>query len=316
MFEHSRMKKFYFKFCLIGLFFSLANFSSYAQEEKQVNPLKPKIAVLDFESIGVEKHLGRGVAEILRVALIDSGEYTVVERAMLDKVFEEQKLQQTGSIDEKTAIELGKILGAETVVVGSIVKMGATYTITPRFIDVKTGEAKIAKYLTCEKEDDIPQICDELVAMITGKRDISLEILAAREKLVAEIRKLRDESDLLREGARREKLITIENKLKELQAFDQRYSNISNYRLDKKKQNVWRGVRVNNAERDKGVIVTDVVKNEPAYKAGLREGDVVISIGGKHIRNTEDYNEVIKDTKGNILIQTDKGYLVVKEENE
>lgn len=143
--------------------------SFYAQQEKPTDQQKPKIAVLDFESIGGGREdFGRGVAEILRTALIETNKYTVIERGMLYKVINEQKLQVAGLTDPKAAVEIGKMTGADTVVVGSVVKFGSSYTITPRFIDVKTAEAKVGKNLTCGSEEEIPETCNHIVGMITG----------------------------------------------------------------------------------------------------------------------------------------------------
>jgi TolB-like protein len=109
---------------------------------------KQTIAVLDFESIGSEEHLGKAVSEIMRTELIDANRYRVVERAQINKAISEQKLQKSGLIDDKSAVELGKILGADLIVIGSVVKIGTSYTINSRMIDTKTGEAKLGKNVT------------------------------------------------------------------------------------------------------------------------------------------------------------------------
>jgi len=109
---------------------------------------KKTIAVLDFESIGSEEHLGKAVSEIMRTELIDTNRYLVVERAQISKALSEQKLQMYGLIDDKSAIELGKMLGADLIVIGSVVKIGTSYTINSRIIDTKTGEAKLGKNVT------------------------------------------------------------------------------------------------------------------------------------------------------------------------
>ncbi len=69
----------------------------------------PSVAVLDFESIGSEEFLGRGVSEIMRTELVGTKKFRVVERSQMKKALEEQKLHLTGIIDDKTAVEVGKL---------------------------------------------------------------------------------------------------------------------------------------------------------------------------------------------------------------
>ncbi len=106
------------------------------------------IAVIDFESIGSEEHLGKAVAEIMRTELIGANRYRVVERAQISKALSEQKLQTSGLIDDRSAVEIGKLVGADLIVIGSVVKIGNAYTINSRMMDTKTGEATLGKNVT------------------------------------------------------------------------------------------------------------------------------------------------------------------------
>lgn len=57
------------------------------------------------------------------MALLRTGKFTVVDRSALDEILEEQELSYSGIVDQSTAVELGRIMGAEavmTVRVGSI----------------------------------------------------------------------------------------------------------------------------------------------------------------------------------------------------
>jgi len=125
------------------LFMLLLPFSGYVYAVD-----KQTIAVLDFESIGSEEHLGKAISEIMRTELVDTNRYRVVERAQINKALSEQKFQKSGLIDDKSAVELGKLLGADLIVIGSVVKIGTSYTINSRMIDMKTGEAKLGKNIT------------------------------------------------------------------------------------------------------------------------------------------------------------------------
>lgn len=129
---------------------------------------KASVAVLDFESIGTEDHLGKAVSEIMRTALIGNPDYRVVERAQISKALAEQKFQKSGLIDDKSAVEIGKILGADLIIVGSVVKIGNAYTINSRLIDIKTGEAKLGKNVTGTDLNLLASMSNELVENLFG----------------------------------------------------------------------------------------------------------------------------------------------------
>ena len=128
-----------------------------------------KVAVLDFKSIMAPEDLGVAVAEILRTELVGIGDYTVIERGMLEQLLSEQELQLTGAVDSETAVEIGKLVGAKLVVIGSIVKTGSVYTINSRFIDVETGVAKVGQNIRGQGEDQISNMVHQLALIIAGK---------------------------------------------------------------------------------------------------------------------------------------------------
>jgi len=130
---------------------------------------KDRVAVLDFESIPPNQNLARSVSEILRTELVNLKNYEVVERASLQKILTEQKLQLSDALDEKNAVRVGKLAGTQVVVIGSIVKIGQTYTLNSRFIDVETGIAREGKSLRCENENNISSLCHQLVLAFTGQ---------------------------------------------------------------------------------------------------------------------------------------------------
>lgn len=124
---------------------------------------KSSVAVLDFESIGTEAYLGKAVAEIMRTSLVNNSRFRVLERAQIAKAISEQKFQKSGLIDDQSAVEIGKVLGADLIIVGSVVKIGNAYTINARLIDVKTGEAKLGKNVTNTDLNLLTAMSNELV---------------------------------------------------------------------------------------------------------------------------------------------------------
>jgi TolB-like protein len=129
---------------------------------------KATVAVLDFESIGAEEHLGKAVAEIIRTELVSTQDYRVVERAQINRALSEQTLQKSGIIDNESAVQLGKIIGADLIVIGSVVKIGTAYTINSRMIDVKTGEAKLGKNITGNDLNLLTSLSQALIQNLFG----------------------------------------------------------------------------------------------------------------------------------------------------
>lgn len=88
--------------------------------------LKKRVAVSRFEDRSGTgyNHLGEGVADMLVTALVKSGKFSVLERQELEKVLDEQKLGESGLVTPETAPKLGKLLGVELLVVGSVSEFG------------------------------------------------------------------------------------------------------------------------------------------------------------------------------------------------
>lgn len=128
-----------------------------------------KIAVLNFQGLLVPEELGMAVAEIFRTKIVGLGNYTVIERGMIEQVLQEQELQLTGAVDSETAVEIGKLVGAKFVIIGSVVKTGAVYTINSRLIDVETGIAKVGENIQGEGEEEIPNMVHELILRMIQK---------------------------------------------------------------------------------------------------------------------------------------------------
>lgn len=175
------MGLFRFRFFLCAVLLSgCVVFVSAQNEEKSAvqgstASAKIRIAVMDFESIGKEvkeNDLGLSVAENLRTGLFKTGKYDVVERNFLMKLLEEQKLQSSGIVASETAINIGKLSGAEKLAVGSISKAGKTLTINVRFIDTKSGTIEKAESLTCADENEIPQMANDIAKLLVGEMTV------------------------------------------------------------------------------------------------------------------------------------------------
>jgi curli biogenesis system outer membrane secretion channel CsgG len=103
-----------------------------AAAEVQIAQAQPRlrIAVLDFEFASTGQTWSwwgggapsQGVSDLLTNKLVDGGAYTLIERSRIQAVLQEQNLALSGRIDASTAAEVGRILGADAVVIGSVTR--------------------------------------------------------------------------------------------------------------------------------------------------------------------------------------------------
>ncbi len=98
------------------------------------------IAVLPFSSQGIGTELeGVDLLDKLITGFVNCRRFKVIERAQLEKILEEQKLGLTGIIDPTTAAEIGKGIGVDAVVLGSITLAGGSLSIDARLIDTENA---------------------------------------------------------------------------------------------------------------------------------------------------------------------------------
>lgn len=125
---------------------------------------KSRIAVIEFSDIvGKVTALGKFVAEELTTRLFITKKFEVIERELLNKVLQEHKLNLTGIIDQATAKELGKIIGVDAIVTGTITDFGKTAKINARLIATETGAIFAAAAVEIAKDENIEKLMAKIV---------------------------------------------------------------------------------------------------------------------------------------------------------
>jgi len=95
---------------------------------------RPRIAVLDFDYATVQSYssamfgsnvdVGKGITDLLVTGLVKDGTYSIIERKALDKIMAEQNFSNSERADPTSAAKLGKLLGVDAIIVGSITQFG------------------------------------------------------------------------------------------------------------------------------------------------------------------------------------------------
>jgi TolB-like protein len=102
----------------------------------------PSLAVLYFDYAGTNKELEglkKGLASMMITDLIGVKGLKVVERARLQAVIKELKLNASRKVDKKTALKIGKLVGARYLVLGTYIFAVKQLVIEARVLDAQTG---------------------------------------------------------------------------------------------------------------------------------------------------------------------------------
>jgi len=157
-------------FTALSVFLLFASTDGYSSE-------RLRIAILDLKPTKVPATTAKAVSDLLRTRLIDEGLFTVVERNQMDDILKEQGFQQTGCTDASCAVQIGKLLSANKMLIGEVSRLGSAIMLTCRIVDVEKG---VAEYATQEKaatEDTLDTAVAAMVKKLTrriGRRRISL----------------------------------------------------------------------------------------------------------------------------------------------
>jgi curli biogenesis system outer membrane secretion channel CsgG len=73
---------------------------------------------------GTDQDVGKGITDLMVQKLVTDGKYRVIERAALDKIISEQNFNNSDRADPTSASKIGRILGVDTIILGSITKFG------------------------------------------------------------------------------------------------------------------------------------------------------------------------------------------------
>jgi outer membrane protein OmpA-like peptidoglycan-associated protein/curli biogenesis system outer membrane secretion channel CsgG len=95
---------------------------------------KPRVAVLDFDYgtvmsasssiFGTNVDIGRGISALLVTNLVRNGSFSVIDRDALSKVLAEQNFSNSNRADPASAARIGKVLGVDYIIVGTITQFG------------------------------------------------------------------------------------------------------------------------------------------------------------------------------------------------
>jgi len=99
------------------------------------------LAVMELENRGgLSSSECSLLSDSIRQELFSTGRYRIVDRKNMDQILKEQGFQLSDCTSQECAVQVGKLLGVEKMVVGSIGKLGQNFMLNLQLLNVETGE--------------------------------------------------------------------------------------------------------------------------------------------------------------------------------
>ena len=121
---------------------------------------KESVAVMDMEGRGISAIEAATLTDRMRSELVRTGVVTVVERGAMQAILAEQDFQLSGCTSDECAVEVGQLLGVSIMIAGSVGKIGSTFTLDLRTIDIETGA--ISNTMTRDYRGEIDGLITEI----------------------------------------------------------------------------------------------------------------------------------------------------------
>jgi TolB-like protein len=129
---------------------------------------KMRIAVMEFKAEGVSVKIARVISNMVRTDLVKMDKFIVVERTQMDAIMKEQGLQMTGCTDESCAVQVGRLMSANKMLIGEVGSMGRAIVITVRIVDVEKGVSEFAEKETAPSEYELSKSVNKLTERLSA----------------------------------------------------------------------------------------------------------------------------------------------------
>ena len=134
---------------------------------------KPVIAVPTIGGIEVPPFLAEVCRDLIESALIKTNKFSVINYTNIEEILAAQSFSLSGCVDDSCAVEIGKLLAAESIIVGTLSKVGEKMLLSIRLVGVSTGKGIRAEVITIDSVDDLQKKCFVAAYNLAGLKYIS-----------------------------------------------------------------------------------------------------------------------------------------------
>jgi len=128
---------------------------------------KTRVAIQTLLAKGVSPTIAGAITDIVKSYIVNTRLFEVVEREQMDKILNEIGFQQTGCTDNACAVEVGKLLSAQKMVMGEISRVGDSYILGIRMVDVADGTSEHSSSIRADSDERLDAAATKLAKGLT-----------------------------------------------------------------------------------------------------------------------------------------------------
>ena len=131
---------------------------------------KPRVTIIPFNSIGISKSDAQGLALLFETALHNTDAFVLIEQMEAENILKAQEYSLGDCVDEQCAIEIGRLLSADQIVLGTVGRIADVYYLAVKIIDVQTGQNLISKKEQVQKLSELVGKIDTIALQLAGEQ--------------------------------------------------------------------------------------------------------------------------------------------------
>jgi len=130
----------------------------------------PVLAVLDFNIQNMSSAEGVLIVDMIGGAIVKTRTYRVIDRGQRDMLLDEIAFSLGDCSDESCQLQVGRLLSADHIVIGSLGEAGSRFVISLKLLTVETGEVLHTAFKVYPSLNDLVDGCEQLArALVHGE---------------------------------------------------------------------------------------------------------------------------------------------------
>ena len=159
----------------VGVMFNVVA-NDFATQGKNIAVL-PFTVKGNFDALYAEVALDNFIMELTK-----GNEFQVIQGVKLDKAMKKLNLQDGSDIDESSAMEIGKIVGTEIVVIGTVTGLKSQSVVNIRGINVETGIDDFAERDFIKSQEELLTVVEKIAKKLSNSQTSKTQIYANNNK--------------------------------------------------------------------------------------------------------------------------------------